>query len=52
MKKVSYISPFILSFSIMISQPFAVSGGDWDNSIKDAGSNWGGTDTDDSLYGL
>ncbi len=51
--KVSYLTPVCEALHFFPDSPMlTVSGNTWEDSIQDTGSNWGGVDTDDSVYGL
>lgn len=53
--KVDYISPSCENCHLFPDGPVIASsiiGSGWDESLLDTGSNWGGLDTDDAVYGL
>lgn len=55
MKKFSeYSKPTIMVINITPKKVILTTSitGTWDGSVSDTGSNWGGTDTDESQYGL
>lgn len=53
--KVDYIPPFCEKCYLCPDSPViaaSVTGSSWEESLVDTGSNWGGVDTDDTVYGL
>lgn len=53
--KVDYIPPSCEKSYLSPDGPViaaSVTGSAWEDSLVDTGSNWGGLDTDDSMYGL
>lgn len=51
--KGSYMTPASRVFQFFPGSPvLSVSGNSWEDSIQDTGSNWGGLDTDDEVFGL